>query len=110
MVQEPNVQADRGIRDSCNNRRHLLPKLASWFRKPLVAYIVIAFSISFSFHELEHHTDRQLARALYQSCIRNNLIRAQVNDQLLVLESEVRGRKLDARPLKLADCSRIPRP
>jgi hypothetical protein len=110
MVQQSNVQADRGIRDSGNRYRQFLLRSAAWFRKPLVAYVVIAFAISFSFHELEHHTDRQLGKALYLTCLRNNDVRTQFNEQLLVLESETSPHKTRVRLLKLADCSRVPRP
>lgn len=110
MVQEPNVQTDRGIRNSHNCGRKLLSRLARWSRKPLVAYVVIAFAISFSFHELEHHTDRQLARAVYTNCLRSNAVRQQINDQLVALEAEIKPRKTRAHLLELTDCSRIPRP
>lgn len=110
MVQQSNVQANRGIRNNRNRISRALSKLARWCRKPLVAYVVIAFAISLSFHELEHRTDRQLARALVTSCLRSNAVRAQFNEQLIALEAEIKPHEPKVRLLKFADCSKLPRP
>lgn len=110
MVQQSNVQANRGIRDDHNSDRRFIPWLARWCRKPLVAYVVIAFAISLSFHELEHRTDRQLARALVTSCLHSNAVRAQFNEQLIALEAEIKPHERKVRLLKFADCSTLPRP
>lgn len=105
MAKSISVQKDRSVCDRGRRSRFILYLIAIC-RKPLIAYAVIAFAISFGFHELEHHTDRQLAKSLYDTCLQTNRVRAQVNSELIKLNN-VRVR---LHPLPLNDCSKIPNP
>jgi hypothetical protein len=103
VVPERKVQKQRYL-----HRNHSVFGLAfravEFCRRPLVAYVIIAFSIGFGFHELENRTDRQLAKSIVESCHQSNQIRIDVNRQLRTLKLGTPADKPQPVTIPLADC------
>lgn len=80
----------------------------------ILAYVTIAFAISFGFHELEHRTDSQLANAVRIECHRENVLRDQTNARLAALkrslDGQAKGLVVHVKHLPQADCKHIPKP
>lgn len=81
----------------------------------LTAYVVIAFAISFGFHELSVRSDHRLQSAITQQCKNENELRVEHNTQLEVLVAEFNRKLPNQRRvvsvpyLPFANC-RVPKP
>lgn len=73
----PKVPLRRGIRD--------WPEyVLAVIRRPLAAYILIAFSISFAFYMVERHADERIVQATRSSCYRGNDLRRESNKRMAI--------------------------
>lgn len=113
MANEFPISQNGDLRHGRNIHRLAL-YLVGLCRRPLVAYIAIAFAISFGFHELEQHADKQIVHAIREGCERGNVIRTEFNNQLLVLQEQLRRGSIKGsvviNPIPMTDCRRIPKP
>lgn len=100
------VQKDGGVRGSSKLRTFVI-RLAALSRKAIVAYVIIAFAISFGFHILETHTDHQIESVIKNACLRGNVLRGQINQDRRII---VRDHHVSIRLISKVNCDKITKP
>lgn len=99
MANGPSVQVDRVV----SRRRRIADVLLRLVRRQVVAYVVIAFAVSFGFHIEEKRTDRHLHTMIVRSCQQRNDVIQEANSRLMVL-AEANPLVV---PIEYVDCTRL---